>query len=66
MFTVRTCLHGSFDVSVRLNPIKCDPGPWSCTGIFVIIDKKYIVWIKFINFYFMPKIIRILRTDHVP
>ncbi len=42
--------------------------PWSTkpvlssTGIFVPIDKKYIVWIKIINFYFMPKIIRILTS----
>ncbi len=27
---------------------------------------KYIVWVKIIDFSFMPKIIRILSKDHVP
>ncbi len=42
--------------------------PWSTkavissTGIFVVIAKQYIVWVKHIHFYFMPKIIRILRS----
>ncbi len=29
-------------------------------------SQKYIVWVKMINFYFKPKIIRILSKDHVP
>ncbi len=29
-------------------------------------SQKYIVWVKIIDFYFMPKIIRILSIDHVP
>ncbi len=29
-------------------------------------SQKYIVWVKIIEFYFMPKIIRILSKDHVP
>ncbi len=29
---------------------------WICSN-----SQKYIVWIKIINFYFMPKIIRILK-----
>ncbi len=29
-------------------------------------SQKYIVWVKFIHFSFMPKIIRILSKDHVP
>ncbi len=29
-------------------------------------SQKYIVWVKIIHFYFMPKIIRILSKDHVP
>ncbi len=29
-------------------------------------SKKYIVWVKIIDFSFMPKIIRILSKDHVP
>ncbi len=29
-------------------------------------SQKYIVWVKIINFSFMPKIIRILIKDHVP
>ncbi len=28
--------------------------------------QKYIVWVKIIDFTFMPKIIRILSKDHVP
>ncbi len=30
-------------------------------GIFVAIAKKYIAWVKIINIYFMPKIIRIIK-----
>ncbi len=48
--------------------------PWttkpviSSTGIFVAIVNfdPYIVWVKIIDFSFMPKIIRILSKDHVP
>ncbi len=29
-------------------------------------SQQYIVWVKIINVYFMPKIIRILSKDHVP
>ncbi len=29
-------------------------------------SQKYIEWVKIINFYFMPKIIRKLSKDHVP
>ncbi len=29
-------------------------------------SQQYIVWVKIINFSFMPKIIRILSKDHVP
>ncbi len=29
-------------------------------------SQKYIVWVKFIDFPFMPKIIMIRRKDHVP
>ncbi len=29
-------------------------------------SQKYIVWVKIIDFSFMPKIIRILSKDHVP
>ncbi len=29
-------------------------------------SQQYIVWIKIIDFPFMPKIIRILNKDHVP
>ncbi len=29
-------------------------------------SQKYILWVKIINFYFMPKIIRVLSRDHVP
>ncbi len=29
-------------------------------------SQKYIVWVKIIDFPFMPKIIRILSKDHVP
>uniref|UniRef100_A0A8C1L2U2 Extended synaptotagmin-like protein 1b n=1 Tax=Cyprinus carpio TaxID=7962 RepID=A0A8C1L2U2_CYPCA len=35
-------------------------------GIFVAIAKKYIVWVKIIDFSFMPKINRILSKDHFP
>uniref|UniRef100_A0A8C1J1J5 Sodium/potassium-transporting ATPase subunit alpha n=1 Tax=Cyprinus carpio TaxID=7962 RepID=A0A8C1J1J5_CYPCA len=33
---------------------------------YIHILPKYIVWVKMINFSFMPKIIRILNKDHVP
>ncbi len=33
-----------------------------CNTIFVANSQQYIVWIKIINFSFMPKIIRILRS----
>ncbi len=29
-------------------------------------SQKYIVWVKIIDFSFMPKIIRILSIDHIP
>ncbi len=29
-------------------------------------NQQYIVWVKIIDFSFMPKIIRILSKDHVP
>ncbi len=29
-------------------------------------SQQYIVWVKIINFSFMPKIISILSKDHVP
>ncbi len=29
-------------------------------------SQKYIVWVKIINIYFMPKIIRVLSKDQVP
>ncbi len=29
-------------------------------------SQKYIVWVKIIDFPFMPKIIRTLSKDHVP
>ncbi len=29
-------------------------------------SQQYIAWVKIIDFYFMPKIIRILSKDHVP
>ncbi len=35
-------------------------------GIICSNSQKYIVRFKIIDFYFMPKIIRILRKDHVP
>ncbi len=38
----------------------------SNTGIFVAIANQHIVWVKIIDFSFMPKIIRILSKDHVP
>ncbi len=34
--------------------------PWSTKPVFS--SQKYTVWVKIINFYFMPKIIRILRS----
>ncbi len=33
---------------------------------FIYINsQKYIVWVKMIDFYFMPKIIKTLSKDHV-
>ncbi len=36
------------------------------TGIFCSNSQIYIVWVKIMDFYFMPKIIRILSIDHDP
>ncbi len=42
--------------------------PWStkavisCMGVICSNSQQYIVWVKIIHFYFMPKIIRILRS----
>ncbi len=35
-------------------------------GNICINIQQYIVWVKRINFPFMPEIIRILSKDHVP
>ncbi len=35
-------------------------------GYFCRNSQKYTVWVKIIDFSFMPKIIRILSKDHVP
>ncbi len=49
----------------------CDPGlehKSSLKSLEYICSnsQQYIVWVKIINFSFMPKIIRILSKDHVP
>ncbi len=46
----------------------CDPGPQTnlkSLGFICSNSQKYI-WVKIIDFSFMPKIIRILSSDHVP
>ncbi len=35
-------------------------------GFICSNSQKYIVWVKIIDFSFMPKIIRILSKDYVP
>ncbi len=45
--------------------------PWSTKAVISNMyicsnSQKYIVWVKMIDFSFMPKIIRILIKDHVP
>ncbi len=49
----------------------CDPGMEHKTslkslGYICSNSQQYIVWVKIINFSFMPKIISILSKDHVP
>ncbi len=45
----------------------CDPGPQNQSlGYIFCNSQKNIVWVKIINFPFMPKIIRILSKDHIP
>ncbi len=45
--------------------------PWSTEpvisrwGNIYSNSQQYIVWVKIIDYYFMPKIIRILSKDHV-
>ncbi len=41
----------------------CDPGAQNQSYVAIAIA---IVWVKMINFSFMPKIIRILSKDRVP
>ncbi len=38
----------------------------SSHGYFCSNSQQYIVWVKMIDFSFMPKIIRILSKDYVP
>ncbi len=46
--------------------------PWTTKAVLSSLgniysnSQKYIVWVKMINFSFMPKIIRILSKDNVP
>ncbi len=45
----------------------CDPGAQNQSlGYICSNSQKYTVWVKIIDFSFMPKIIRILSKDHVP
>ncbi len=50
----------------------CNMWPWttkpvlSRLGCICSISQQYIVWVKIIDFSFMPKIIRTLSKDHVP
>ncbi len=49
----------------------CDPGlehKSSLKSLEYICSnsQQYIVWVKIIHFYFMPKIISILSKDHAP
>ncbi len=57
-------------VYTNLSVQKCirDPGAYSLKSLGYIcsISQKYILWVKIIDFSFMPKIIRILNKDHVP
>ncbi len=47
--------------------MKCVPGAQKQSlGYICSNSQKYIIWVKIINFSFMPKIIRILSKDHVP
>ncbi len=40
--------------------------PASTKAVISHNSQQYIVWVKHIDFAFMPKIIRILSKDHVP
>ncbi len=40
--------------------------PFKSLGYVCSNSQKYIVWVKIIDFFFMPKIIRTLSKDHVP
>ncbi len=46
----------------------CDPGPQNqsyVAGVYCSNSQNYIAWVKIIDFYFMPKIIRILSKEDI-
>ncbi len=55
---------------VKTSQKQCDPGAQNQSEVthrYICRDsQQYIVWVKIIDFSFMPKIIRILIKDHVP
>ncbi len=53
-------------IVVAINYVTWTTKPVISTRYICSNSQKYIVWVKIIDFYFMPKIIRILRKDHVP
>ncbi len=55
--TTQDCVTAS-----NLSTTICDPGPVLSRGYICRNSQKYIVWIKIIDFSFMPKIIRISRS----
>ncbi len=59
---------GGFNLTfkVTLKKIKIIQTSIKSLGYICSNSQQYIVWVKIINFSFMPKIIRILSKDHVP
>ncbi len=54
-------------VSCAAQSLRTRPGMLSGPAAYIFnSSQKYIVWVKIIDFSFMPKIIRILSKDHVP
>ncbi len=57
-------LFEKFGFNIKMWPWTTKP-VINSTGIFVANSQLYIEWVKSIDFYFMPKITRILSKDHV-
>ncbi len=59
-------LHVLFEVVHLINVTLEHKTSLKSLGYICSNSHKYIVWVKIINVYFMPKIIRTLSKDYVP